>query len=53
MNEGRVPKINNLISPDVDGLDYLQQEYSGPISYVLKNSFGFGGINVSAVFGKI
>lgn len=49
-----VPPTINYTTPDPDcDLDYVpNQARSQPINYVIKNSFGFGGHNVSLVFGK-
>jgi 3-oxoacyl-[acyl-carrier-protein] synthase-1 len=33
-------------------IDYLLEKRSQPISYVMSNSFGFGGTNCSLIFGK-
>lgn len=34
------------------GLDYLLDNREQPLSYVLSNSFGFGGTNCSLIFGR-
>jgi len=34
------------------GLDYLLTNRDQPLSYVLSNSFGFGGTNCSLIFGR-
>ena len=34
------------------GLNYLLQNEERPITYVLSNSFGFGGTNCSLIFGR-
>lgn len=34
------------------GLDYLLANRDQPLSYVLSNSFGFGGTNCSLIFGR-
>ena len=47
------PKILNLANPDVEGLNYAQHNVHQDIKLMLKNSFGFGGINVSCVFRKL
>lgn len=49
-----VPPTINYTTPDPDcDLDYVPNKArSQPINYVIKNSFGFGGHNVSLVFGK-
>lgn len=53
MNKSTIPKILNLEDPDVDGLNYVKgTNKSVNISNFLKNSFGFGGVNVSIVVGK-
>lgn len=52
--EGVLPPTINLDSPD-DGfdLDFVANEpQERPIRYGLNNSFGFGGHNVSVVFGR-
>jgi 3-oxoacyl-(acyl-carrier-protein) synthase len=36
----------------VVGLNYALSNVAQEMRYMLKNSFGFGGINVSAVFKK-
>lgn len=53
MNNSIVPRIRNLEDPDVDGINYSKDKNVGAdINYLLKNSFGFGGVNVSAVLAK-
>jgi 3-oxoacyl-[acyl-carrier-protein] synthase II len=44
-----VPKIYNLTHPEPIEINYVKENYDQSIKYLLKNSFGFGGINVSAV----
>lgn len=50
MRNSIAPKILNLSEPDVEGLNYARENVPQKINNLLKNSFGFGGINVSAVF---
>lgn len=45
-------KIPNLHHYDVEGLCYAQENIARPMKTMLKNSFGFGGINVSCLFRK-
>lgn len=53
MKSGTVPKNINLLNPDVKGLNYTLNRIDNQIiSYMIKNSFGFGGINVSMLFKK-
>jgi len=42
----------NLKDADIEGLNYARENMSHPIRMVLKNSFGFGGVNLSCVFKK-
>ena len=50
----RVPPTINLENPDPDcDLDYVPNEQRAlPITYVLSNSFGFGGTNASLLFKR-
>ena len=42
----------NLENPAIPELNYSKQKIAHEINYMLKNSFGFGGINTSCVFKK-
>lgn len=53
MQESVAPKILNLTDPDVLDLNYATSNVKQDINLMLKNSFGFGGINVSCVLKKI
>jgi 3-oxoacyl-[acyl-carrier-protein] synthase II len=58
MKHSHVPPTLNCHEPceeaSVPGFDLVRLKgRSQPISYVLSNSFGFGGINASLVLGKI
>jgi 3-oxoacyl-(acyl-carrier-protein) synthase len=44
--------IANLRNPEVVGLNYIYETADKKITYLMKNAFGFGGINVSVVAGK-
>lgn len=52
LRTGIVPKIMNLKNPDVDGINYAFENVEKEMSLCVKNSFGFGGVNVSMVIGK-
>lgn len=55
LREGVVPPTINLDHPDPEaqGIDLVPHEARGrKLSYVVSNSFGFGGTNVSLVFAK-
>jgi 3-oxoacyl-[acyl-carrier-protein] synthase II len=55
LQEGMVPPTINLDNPDpeVGGLDLVPHEArSRTLNYVLSNSFGFGGTNVSLIFAS-
>jgi 3-oxoacyl-(acyl-carrier-protein) synthase len=53
MNNSLLPKILNLETPDVQEMNYVKgKNVLVEIPYFLKNSFGFGGVNVSVVIGK-
>jgi 3-oxoacyl-[acyl-carrier-protein] synthase II len=51
---GAIPPTINLVNPDPDcDLDYVPNESrSLDVRYAMSNSFGFGGHNVSLVFGR-
>ena len=56
LTDNWLPPNQNLINPDptcnlnlIRGIDGIDQK----VDYVLSNSFGFGGINASLVFGRI
>jgi len=58
MQEGRMHVTKNLLNPDIEAGCNLNYILPGDvveknIDYFLKNSFGFGGRNVSLVFGKV
>lgn len=47
------PSLNtDVIDPEIGGA-ILLDELKRPIDYVLSNAFGFGGNNVSLVFGRV
>lgn len=51
-----IPTTVNLDNPDpACDLDYIRESggRTGRIDYALSNSFGFGGINASLLFGKV
>jgi len=55
LHEGIVPPTINLDQPDPEaqGLDLVPHAARRrPLSYVLSNSFGFGGTNVSLIFAQ-
>ena len=53
LQEGLLPAGLNTKQLDPElGLDYLLDNREQPISYVLSNSFGFGGTNCSLIFGR-
>lgn len=43
----------NLEEIDIDGINYSFETLKGDFSYVLSNSFAFGGNNTSLVFGSL
>jgi 3-oxoacyl-(acyl-carrier-protein) synthase len=47
-----VPKIYNLNHPESIDINYTKENTAQDIHYLLKNSFGFGGINISAVIKR-
>jgi 3-oxoacyl-[acyl-carrier-protein] synthase II len=47
-----IPKIYNLTNPESVDINYAKENTPQNINYMLKNSFGFGGINVSAVIKR-
>jgi len=53
MQQSIAPKILNLNDPDILDINYATSNINQDINLMLKNSFGFGGINVSCVFKKI
>lgn len=55
MNRGDMPPTLNLHNPmEAGGVDLLPLESkSAPHRYVMSNSFGFGGTNVSLIFRKM
>jgi len=55
LNEGVVPPTINHTTPDPEcDLDYVPNEpRKADVNYVLSNSFGFGGHNVSLLFKSI
>ena len=54
LQKGLLPAGLNTeqLDPELD-LDYLLDNREQPISYVLSNSFGFGGTNCSLIFGRV
>jgi 3-oxoacyl-[acyl-carrier-protein] synthase II len=54
LKDGIAPPTINYEVPDPDcDLDYVPNESRKmPINYVMKNSFGFGGHNVTLIFKK-
>jgi 3-oxoacyl-[acyl-carrier-protein] synthase II len=53
MLRGLLPPTHNLDEPDpACDLDHLRKPRPARVSHVLSNSFGFGGHNVSLVFGR-
>ncbi len=57
MEHGHVPPTLNCHEPCEEitpGFDLVRLKgREQPLNYVLSNSFGFGGINASLVFGKV
>jgi 3-oxoacyl-[acyl-carrier-protein] synthase II len=55
MRDGKLPPTINYENPDPDcDLDYIPNEARGAAAdYTLSNSFGFGGHNVTLIFGKV
>jgi 3-oxoacyl-[acyl-carrier-protein] synthase II len=54
LTDGIVPPTINLVHPDPDlGIDLVAQHArKKDVTFVLSNSFGFGGTNVSLLFSK-
>jgi 3-oxoacyl-[acyl-carrier-protein] synthase II len=54
LRRGVLPPTHNLDEPDpACDLDHLQSPRPAPVTHALSNSFGFGGHNVSLVFGPV
>ena len=55
IKDGCVPPTINLTTPDPEcRFDYVPHESRDRnVGYALSNSFGFGGTNVSLVFGRL
>jgi 3-oxoacyl-[acyl-carrier-protein] synthase II len=52
LRRGLLPPTHNLDDPDpACDLDHLRKPRQAPVAHALSNSFGFGGHNVSLVFG--
>ncbi|WP_426511630.1 beta-ketoacyl-[acyl-carrier-protein] synthase family protein [Dactylosporangium sp. McL0621] len=52
LRRGVLPPTHNLDEPDpACDLDHLRTPRTAPVTHALSNSFGFGGHNVSLVFG--
>ncbi|GAA3303710.1 beta-ketoacyl-[acyl-carrier-protein] synthase family protein [Dactylosporangium vinaceum] len=52
LRRGVLPPTHNLDDPDpACDLDHLRTPRTAPVTHALSNSFGFGGHNVSLVFG--
>jgi 3-oxoacyl-[acyl-carrier-protein] synthase II len=52
LRRGVLPPTHNLDEPDpACDLDHLRTPRKAPVTHALSNSFGFGGHNVSLVFG--
>jgi len=53
LRRGVLPPTHNLDDPDpACDVDHIRKSpRTGPVSYVLSNSFGFGGHNISVAFG--
>lgn len=52
MRDSRIPGMVNLENPRREGFDLVTTTRLQGVRRVLKNSFGFGGINASVVFEK-
>jgi 3-oxoacyl-[acyl-carrier-protein] synthase II len=53
MLRGLLPPTHNLDEPDpACDLDHLRKPRPAEVTHVLSNSFGFGGHNVSLIFGR-
>ena len=54
LRTGRLPPTHNLEDPDPDcELDHIRKDpRAAQVEHVMSNSFGFGGHNVSVVYGR-
>lgn len=54
LRSGQLPPTHNLDDPDPDcDLDHVRKDpRAARVEYVMSNSFGFGGHNVSVVYGR-
>ncbi len=54
LDQGYLPPSVNLRERDPDcDLNYITEGVHRKVDYILSNSFGFGGINASLVFGRV
>ena len=55
IDRGRIPPTINYANPDpACDLDVVpNQGRNAPLTYVMSNSFGFGGINASIILGRV
>jgi 3-oxoacyl-[acyl-carrier-protein] synthase II len=53
MRDKVAPKIINLEKPVVTGLKLPMENVPISGKFTIKNALGFGGINVSMLFGKV